>query len=442
VVLAALLAFIAVHAGSDPAALVAPGLALILLAAAFGAPVYIVLGGVALVLFAGADLPIAAVPLNHYRLTVNPSLPAIPLFTLAGYFLAEGGAPRRLIRVFNILFGGFRGGAALVTVLITAFFTSFTGASGVTIVALGGLLMPLLLGVKYPERAGMGLITSSCSLGVLLPPSLPLILYAVIAKQPIEIMFLAALLPAAVMTVMLAWLGVHRQPRDSKPVPFDRREAGAALWDAKWELAIPFVTFGGLISGYVTPTETAALTAFYAFVVEVVIYRDLSVTRDVPRVMAECGLVVGGIILILGMALGFTNYLFDAQIPDQATEWVRATISSPWVFLLALNFLLLLVGAFMDIFSAIIVVTPLLVPMGLAFGIDPLHLGIIFLANMELGFLLPPVGINLYFASYRFGKPLSEVIRGVLPALGMLALGVLVITYVPALSTLLPGLMK
>jgi tripartite ATP-independent transporter DctM subunit len=340
--------------------------------------------------------------------------------------------------VFKALVGRFRGGAALVAVLLTGFFTSFTGASGVTIVALGGLLMPLLLGVKYPERASIGLITSSCSLGVLVPPSLPLILYAIVAQQPIQSMFLAALFPAAVTTAMLAWLGVYRQPRDAEQIPFDGREAVAAVWDAKWELAIPFVTFGGLISGYVTPTETAALTAFYAFVVEVAIYRDLSIVRDAPRVMSECGLVVGGIILILGMALGFTNYLFDAQVPDRAAEWVRATISSPWVFLLALNVLLLLVGAFMDIFSAIIVVTPLLVPVGLAFGIDPLHLGIIFLANMELGFLLPPVGMNLYFASYRFGKPVTEVVRAVVPALGVLALGVLVITYVPALSTWLP----
>ena len=293
--LAAALAFLAVRVGADPAALVTPGLVVILLAAALGAPVFIVLGGAALVLFAGADLPISAIPLDHYQLTVNPSLPAIPLFTLAGYFLAEGGAAQRLIRVFQALFGSFRGGAALVTVLLTGFFTSFTGASGVTILALGGLLMPLLLGVKYPERAGIGLITSGCSLGVLLPPALPLILYAIIARQPIETMFLAALLPAAVMTAMLAWLGVQRQPRDSAPIPFDRRAAGAALWAAKWELAIPFVTFGGLASGYVTPTETAALTALYAFVIEVVIYRDLSLTRDVPRVMTECGLLVGGI---------------------------------------------------------------------------------------------------------------------------------------------------
>ncbi|MEZ5609461.1 MAG: TRAP transporter large permease subunit [Rhodocyclaceae bacterium] len=434
-ILAAGLWWLLQHAGDG---IVTPGLALVLVAAALGAPVFIVLGGIALVLFAGDDLPLAAIPLNHYQLTVNPSLPAIPLFTLAGYFLAEGGAPQRLIRVFRALFGGLRGGAALVTVLLTAFFTSFTGASGVTILALGGLLLPLLGGVRYPERAGIGLITSGCSLGVLMPPALPLILFAIIARQPIETMLLAAIVPAAVMTAMLIALGVWRQPRDSAPQAFDRREALAAIGDAKWELAIPLVTFGGLASGLVTPTETAALTALYAFIVEVVIYRDLSVRRDVPRVMAECGLLVGGIILILGMALAFTNYLIDAQIAEQVSDWVQATIHSPWVFLLALNLLLLLVGAFMDIFSAIIVVTPLIVPIGKAFGIDPVHLGVIFLANMELGFLTPPVGMNLFFASYRFGKPIGEVARAVLPALGVLAIGVLLVTYLPALSLFLP----
>lgn len=437
--LAGALCGLAQWAGTDVAL---PGLIGVLAAAALGAPVFMVLGGAALVLFASDDLPLAAIPLNHYQLTVNPSLPAIPLFTLAGYFLAEGGAPARLIRVFRALFGRFRGGAALVTVLLTAFFTSFTGASGVTILALGGLLMPLLAGVRYPERAGIGLITSGSSLGVLIPPALPLILYAIIARQPIETMLLAAVLPAMAMTALLVLLGLWRQPLTAERETVDRAEIRAALGDAKWELAIPLVTFGGLASGLVTPTETAALTALYAFIVEVFIYRDLSIRRDVPRVMTECGLLVGGIILILGMALGFTNYLIDAQIADQASEWIQATISSPWVFLLALNLVLLLVGAFMDIFSAIIVVTPLIVPVGKAFGIDPVHLGIIFLANMELGFLTPPVGMNLFFASYRFGKPVGEVARAVLPSLGVLAVGVLLITYWPALSLFLPGLLR
>lgn len=418
------------------------GLSLILLAAMLGAPMFIVLGGAALVLFAGDGLPIAAVPLSHYQLTINPSLPAIPLFTLAGYFLAEGGAPLRLIRLFRALFGSIRGGAALVTVLLTAFFTSFTGASGVTILALGGLLIPLLTGVRYPHRRALGLITSAPALGTLVPPALPLILYAIIARQPIETMFLAGIVPAAVMTLLLIGWGIWNGPNDVPREPFDFAEVRSALLDAKWEVALPPLAFISLLTGWVTPVETAALTAAYAFVVECVVYRDLKLTLDVPRVMAECGLLIGGIILILGMALGFTNYVTDAQIPERATEWVSATISSRWVFLLALNVLLLLVGMLMDIFSAIIVVTPLIAPIGVAFGIDPIHLGIIFLANMELGFLTPPVGMNLFFASYRFGEPLSEVVRSVLPGLAVLGGGVLLITYVPALSTWLPALLR
>lgn len=418
------------------------GLGLILGAALLGAPMFIVLGGAALLLFVGDGLPIAAVPLSHYQLTVNPSLPAIPLFTLAGYFLAEGGAPRRLVRLFQALFGPIRGGAALVTVLLTAFFTSFTGASGVTILALGGLLMPLLLGVHYPQRSALGLITSAPALGTLLPPALPLILYAIVARQPIETMFVAGILPALVMTALVLGLGIAGGPKNVARPPFDPPEILAALREAKWEVALPFLAFFSLMTGWVTPVETAALTAAYAFAIECLVYRDLSLRGDLHRVMTECGLLIGGIVLILGMALGFTNYITDAQVPDRATEWVTANIGSRWVFLLALNVLLLVVGMLMDIFSAIIVVTPLIAPIGAAFGIDPVHLGILFLANMELGFLTPPVGMNLFFASYRFGVPLAEIIRSVLPALAVLGLGVLLITYVPWLSTWLPGVLR
>jgi tripartite ATP-independent transporter DctM subunit len=417
-------------------------LGLILLAAILGAPMFIVLGGAALALFSGDGLPLAAVPLSHYQLTTNPSLPAIPLFTLAGYFLAEGGAPQRLVRLFKAVFGPIKGGTALVSVLLTAFFTSFTGASGVTILALGGLLMPLLVGVHYSQRNALGIITSSPALGTLLPPALPLILYAIIARQPIETMFIAGVGPAVVMTILLVGWGIWAGPRDTPRQPWNFREIGAALLAAKWEVALPLMTGASLFTGWVTPVETAALTAAYAFIIEFVIYRDLKITHDLPRIVTECGLLIGGIILILGMALGFTNYVTDAQLPERATEWVSATISSRWVFLLALNCLLLLVGMLMDIFSAIIVVTPLITPIGAAFGIDPIHLGIIFLANMELGFLTPPVGMNLFFASYRFGLPLSEVIRSILPALVVLGTGVLLVTYVPALSTWLPGLLR
>lgn len=427
-------------AGSSSATWVA--LALLAGAALLGAPMFIVLGGAALALFSGDGLPIAAVPLSHYQLTVNPSLPAIPLFTLAGYLLAESAAPQRLVRLFRALFGGVRGGAALVTVLLTAFFTSFTGASGVTILALGGLLMPLMLGVHYPRRSALGLITSAPALGTLLPPALPLILYAIVARQPIETLFAAGLVPALVMTLPLLALGILDSPRGTAREPAAPGELGAALNAAKWELALPPLALASLMTGWVTPVETAAFAAGYAFVVVVFVHRDLSLTADLPRVMTECGLLIGGILLILGMALGFTNYVTDAQVPDRATEWVTGAIHSRWVFLLALNGLLLLVGMLMDIFSAIVVVVPLIAPIGAAFGVDPVHLGIIFLANMELGFLTPPVGMNLFFASYRFGAPLSEIIGCVLPSLAALAVGVLLITYVPALSTWLPELLR
>jgi C4-dicarboxylate transporter, DctM subunit len=419
-----------------------PFLILIAVAALFGAPMFSVLGGVALALFAGADLPTAAVPLSHYQLASNPSLPAIPLFTLAGYLLAEGGAPKRLVRLFRALFGSIKGGAGLVTVLLAAFFTSFTGASGITILALGGLLMPLLESVSYSRRQALGVITSAPALGTLLPPSLPLLLFAIIARQPIETMFLAGVVPTVILTVLLVALTIWIAPRGAVGQFPGWAEVRAALWAAKWEVALPFFAFVALFSGGVTPVETAALTALYAFAVEVVIYRDLDYRRDLLRVMTECGLLVGGIVLILGMALGFTNYLADAQIPDRATAWVSTTIDSTWVFLLLVNVFLLVVGMVMDIYSAIIVVTPLLIPMGRKFGVDPVHLGIIFLANMELGFLTPPVGVNLFFASYRFGTPLPEVVRAVLPALVVLGVGVLLVTYIPALSTWLPAVLR
>jgi tripartite ATP-independent transporter DctM subunit len=420
--------------------LTGPLLAIVALATALGGPVFALLGGAALVLFRGEGLPIASLPLDHLRLVVNPSLPAVPLFTLAGYLLAESRAPARLIRVFRTLFGGFRAGPACVTVFACAFFTAFTGASGVTILALGGLLLPLLVGAHYRERPAIGLITSAGSLGVLLPPSLPLILFAVVAKVPLERMFLAAVLPGLLMAgLLLAW-GVRQRGRgEAGGEGFDVREVRVALWDAKWELATPLVAVGMLFGGFATPVEAAAVTAFYAFFVTAVVHRDLTLTRDIPRVFAECGLLVGGILLILGVALGLTNFLVDAQVPEHVTDWVKLNIESRWVFLLALNLCLLAIGCVMDVFSATIVMVPLIVPVGAAFGIDPLHLGVIFLANMELGFLTPLVGMNVIFAAYRFGKPMPEMVRAVLPAFGVLFVGVLLITYLPWLTAWLPG---
>ena len=423
-----------------PAAnLVVPALLILGAAVLAGAPVFVALGGTALILFWGKSEPLAVLPIDHYGLVVNATLPTIPLFTLAGYFLAEGGAARRLVRVCSALAGRLRGGPAIATALACAFFTSFTGASGVTILALGGLLLPLLVAAKYPERHALGLLTGAGSLGLLFPPCLPLILYAIVAKVPIEQMFLGGILPCVLLILLTSSLGILQAPKpEAAGKLFCWNEVRAAVWDAKWELFLPVIALVALFGGFCTPLEAAALTAFYAFIVEVLVYRDLKIFRDVPRVMTQCALLVGGVLLILGVALGLTDYLIGSEAPDHLLGWVKTSIHSRWVFLLVLNLFLLVVGCLMDIFSAIVVVAPLIVPLGLAFGINPVHLGIIFLANLELGFLTPPVGMNLFLSSYRFGKPMSEIIRSVIPILLVLLAGVLLITYFPPLTTFLP----
>ncbi|MEO8050298.1 MAG: TRAP transporter large permease subunit [Acidobacteriota bacterium] len=415
-------------------------LAVLSLATLSGVPAFVSLAGVALVLFKQAGEPIASIPIAQYSLVTNAILPTIPMFTLAGYVLAEGGAPQRLVRVFQAILGRLRGGAAIMTATACAFFTSFTGGSGVTILALGGLLMPVLLSRRYKERDALGLITGAGSLGLLLPPCLPLILYSIVARVPMESMFLGGILPALVMLIATASWGIFAQgPSTGDDTPaFDGREAFSALWQAKWELLMPVVALGALFGGFATPVEAAALTALYALVIETLVYRDLKVTTDLPRVMAECGLLIGGVLLIQSVALGFTNYLVDAEIMTRAADWATSTIHSRWVFLLVLNLFLLIVGCLMEIYAAIVIQAPLLVTIGHAFGIDPVHLGIIFLANLELGYLTPPVGLNLLLSSYRFKKSVPEVLRAVTPLTIVMSAGVLLITYVPALTTTLP----
>ena len=428
-----------VHFFSHAHYFVAVALTLLAVASILGVPALVSLGGTALILFLGADQPIAAIPVAHYALVINPILPTLPLFTLAGYFLAEGGSPRRLVRVFYALFGQFRGGPAIVTVLVCAFFTSFTGASGVTILALGGLLMPILKGARYTEKDSLGLMTGAGSLGLLLPPCLPLIVYAIVAKVPIEKMFLGGIAPALVMMTATALWGMRRgQKSENTGRSIDLKEIRRALWEAKWELLMPVVASVALFSGLATPVEAAAITALYAFLIATVFHREMNIFWDVPRVMAECGLLIGGVLLILGVSLGFTNYLVDSEIPAHAVAWTTGNIHSPFLFLLLLNLFLLVVGCLMEIYPAIVVEVPLLVPLGAAYGIDPVRLGIIFLANMELGYLTPPVGLNLLMSSYRFRKPVPEVLRAVLPVIVVLSIGVLLITYVPALTTALP----
>jgi tripartite ATP-independent transporter DctM subunit len=428
----------------DPSNLVLPAMALLLMATILGAPIFVTLGGAALILLWGDAFPIEMMPIRHYQQVTNASLPAIPMFTLAGYLLAEGGAAKRLVRVFQTLVGHFRGGPAIATVLVCAFFTSFTGASGVTILALGGLLMPVLLASRYSEKNALGLLTGSGSIGLLFPPCLPVILYAIIANIDINQMFLGGMIPGTLLVIAASIWGISQSPK----IPAGERksfvwsEASGALWDAKWELLLPAVACGALFSGVATAVEASAITALYAFIVESIIYRDLSITRDLPRVMKECGLLVGAILLILGVALGFTGYLIQAQVPEQLIQWVQSSVHSPLVFLLALNIFLLIVGCLMDIFSAIIVVVPLLVPIGMAFGIDPVHLGIIFLANLELGYLTPPVGMNLFLSSYRFNQPMPKLWKAIIPILLVLLAGVLMITYIPFMSTALPRLFQ
>jgi tripartite ATP-independent transporter DctM subunit len=425
----------------------------LLVATLFGAPIFTVLGGAALILLWGAELPISSIAIKHHSLVDQPLLPTLPLFTLAGYFLAEGGASKRLIAVFHAWFGHFRGGPAIATVLVCAFFTSFTGASGVTILALGGLLLPVMMQSGLTERNSLGLLTGSGSLGMLFPPCVPLIAYAMVAgiiaanlNMPVDIsiekMFLGGIGPGLLMVALAGALGWLQSPKtqDVRPV-FNLSKALAAVWQAKWELMLPVVALVPFFTGLAVPVEAAALTAFYAMSVETFVYRDLKPSKDLPRVMTECGLLVGGVLLILGVAMGLSYYLTFEMIPDRAVDWVQANIESKLVFLLILNLFLLIVGCLMDVFSAIVVVVPLILPMGLAFGIDPIHLGIIFLANLELGYLTPPVGMNLFLSSYRLNKPVLEVARSVIPILLVLLIGVLMITYFPSLTTFLPGLL-
>lgn len=418
-----------------------PGLVLLLVATVAGLPIFATIGGAALLLFLAGGIPAAAVPVETYSLSVSATLPAIPLFTLAGFLLAEGTTSQRLLRLFRAWMGWLPGGTAIVCALVCAFFTVLTGGSGVTILALGALLFGALQAEGYGDRFSLGLLTSSGALGLLWPPALPLILYAVVAGVPVDHLFLAGIVPGTLLVALIAAWGVMTaRRRGTERQRFVPAEARAALWEAKWELLLPPFVLLAVFGGFATLIEASALTVLYCFLVQILAHRDVSLRRDMPRVLKQCVVLLGGVLVILGVAKGFTNYLVDAQVATMLVEWAEANIGSRLLFLLALNLLLLLVGCLMDIFSAIVVVVPLILPLAAAFGVDPLHLGILFVANLELGYLTPPVGLNLFLASYRFERPLLEVARSVIPALLLLALGVLLITYVPAMTLWLPRL--
>lgn len=435
------LMWLTTHLAVLPQAPLTIGCLALALGALLGMPLFAVLAGTSALLLWHAGLPLAALAIDHYRTVVNPSLPALPLFTLAGYLLAASGAPRRLIEVFDAVFGHLRGGAAIVTVLSCVFFTSFTGASGATVLALGGLVMPLLLAAGYAPRPALGLVTAAGLPGTLLMPALPLILYAIIAGVDIRQMFLGGVLPALLLTcITIGWgvRGESRTPRRGAALDIGR--IGRTLIAAKWDLSVPLVAVGALASGIATPVESAALTTLYVFFITTAVHRDLDLYRDVPRVISECGLIIGGILIVMGVALGLTDYLVDAQVPDALVVWVTSTLTSRIGFLLLLNVFLLAAGCLIEIYPAIMVLAPIVTQLGRVFEVQPVHLGIIFLANMELGYLTPLVGLNLFFASYRFNKPLAEIFRAVLPLFLALAIGVLIITYIPWLSLWLPGL--
>jgi tripartite ATP-independent transporter DctM subunit len=433
--LSVLVAALAFWPEDSRAFLLLPGVCAILIAAIAGAPIFVILGGVASLMFFIDVVPLASIPAEGYRIASDPILPTIPLFTLAGTILAEGKASARLARLFHALFGWIPGGTAVATIGVCAFFTTFTGGSGVTILALGGLLLPVLLREGYGDRFSIGALTASGSLGILLPPSLLIILYGVRALTPIPQLFLAGLLPGLLLIGMVSVYAVYSGwtiTGDSRR--FNLREALAAVWEAKWEVLLPIAILFGIFSGIFTLVEVAAATAFYTLFFELIVHRDISVRRDLLRILVEAAVMIGGIMIILATAMGLTNYLIYADVPTSAAEWVRAGIESKWVFLLALTGFLLVVGCLLDIFSALVVIVPLILPVAAAFGVDPVHLGIIFLANMQLGYLTPPVGMNLFLASFRFERPLLEVCFASLPFFLLLLVGVLVITFVPALT--------
>ncbi|KAB2922885.1 MAG: TRAP transporter large permease subunit [Bacteroidetes bacterium] len=399
-----------------------------------GAPLFTVIGAISLYGFTVEGIDTAAIMIELYRLASQPVLLAIPLFTVAGYFLAESNAPKRIVALAQALIGWMPGGLAIVVLVSCAIFTAFTGGSGVTIVALGGLVFPILLAEKYSERFSLGLVTASGSLGLLFPPSLPIILYGTFAEVSVDALFRAGIVPGIILMLVIALYAVQQGGRTRVPRhPFDARKAWRALKDVAWEIPLPFFIIGGIYGGWFTATEAAAVTAFYVFVVEVFVYRDLKLTTDVPRVMKESMVLVGAILMILGCAMGLTSYLIDQQVPQKLFEYISQVVTSKFLFLILLNLFLLVIGMMMEIFSAIVVV-PLIVPVARQYGIDPIHLGIIFLANLEIAYLMPPVGLNLFMASFRFKKSIGEVARATLPFILVLFIALLLITYVPELS--------
>ena len=407
---------------------------LILYALLMGAPIVVGLGGLSIFLFWLDFTPIAAIPTEAYRIVVSPTLPTIPLFTLAGYILAESKASERLVKVFRNVFGWVPGGTPIIIILLCGFFTALTGGSGVTILALGGLLLPMLKKEGYSSSFSIGLITVSGSLGLLFPPSLPVIIYGVTAGVSVKDIFIGGIIPGSLLIILLSFWSIrNRSLTNAETTKFSFKNSFISIWRTKWELMIPVIILFGVFGGYSTIVETASFTLIYVFVIEFFIYKDIE-KEDLLKIIIQCSCLIGGVLIILGVAMGLTSYLVDAQVPMAILNWVKVSINSKYTFLLLLNIFLLIVGCLMDIFSAIIVIVPLITPLGVYFGIDPVHLAIIFIANLELGFLTPPVGMNLFLSAYRFEKEMSEIYKATLPFFLVKLFAVALITYIPFLT--------
>jgi len=419
---------------------------LLTLLAVFGAPLFAIFGAASMLLFSALpDTSITGTANDVFseKFADSPLLVTIPLFTFAGYLLAESGTPQRLVKVSRAWLGWMPGGLAMVCLMASAFFTTFTGGSGITIVAIGGLLYPALVADKYSENFSLGLVTTGGSLGLLFPPSVPMIIYGVVAGIMIEKLFLAGLIPGIITVAALgiysSVTGIKQKMRRTR---FDAADALKSLWESKWEALLPIALLGGMYSGLLRIHEAAAFTAIYTLVIEVWIYRDVSFRHDIPRIIRESMTLVGAILAILATAIGFTAFLIQARVPMMILDAMEGFITSQVMFLIALNVFLIGVGMLMDIFSAIVVVVPLIVPIAQRFGVDPYHLGIIFLLNLEIGYMTPPVGLNLFISSFRFNKPITQLYRAVLPFIALLGLALLIVTYIPVFSTWLPSMLE
>ena len=400
----------------------------------FGAPLFAVISALTLLLLFSGQIDSSAMIIEMYRMATTPILVAIPLFTFAGYLLSESGAPKRLIRLSDAILGWLPGGLSMIALVTCAIFTALTGATGLTIIALGGILFPAMLQGRYPEKFSLGLLTTSGTLGLLFPPSLPLIIYAIVAKVRIDQLFLAGILPGILLLILLSSFSIYKAIVSDVPRKrFNLFEVFQALKGMIWELPLPVVVLGGIYSGYFAVSEAAAITAVYVLLIEVVIYRDIH-WKELPKVMRKSMVLVGGILIILGAALGLTNYLIDEQVPMKIMDLIKVHIESHIVFLVVLNFFLLAVGCIMGTFSALIVVVPLIPPIAQAYGIHPLHLGIILLTNLEIGASIPPLGINLFISSIRFEKSILRLYLASLPFIGVLLCALAIITYLPWLS--------